>query len=159
MSYKKPEKTFQMRLSDEAIAEKLKEYVAIDDVNIVPINTHIRYYLIDSNKIKHFRMGGYLIKINVDAGYIALSNGCNRWSVQLNTAILYRKKTEDELNNDINQMMLRENKKIKDSDKKYKLAKTEYTKLKEKFIQLYDKYKALKIKHEAAELLLKKNNI
>ena len=156
MTYKKPEKTYQMKLTEEQILEKLKDYVEIDDINTVPINTHIRYYITDSDNIKHFRMGGYLIKIDIVAGYIALSNGRSSWSVQLNTAILYRKKTDAELEKEksdaikqqatIDETLLK--KKYNKLYAKNNLLDQEYIKLKEKFIQLYERHKNLKQKYE-----------
>jgi len=42
-------------------------------------------------RIKQFRLGGNLMKIDPQNRYIVLTNGLRRWSVQLNNAILFKK--------------------------------------------------------------------
>lgn len=147
MVYKKPNETFQMKLSNDEINEKLKDYIKIDNVEPSLIDYHIRYFIIDSNNEKHFRIGGYLINIDDKNRYIVLSNGKNKWSVQLNNSILYRKKTENEIQNEIQN-------KIKISIEKNNNEEKVY--LKKKYKNLYDKYKLLNKNHQIMEVKFSK---
>ena len=59
-SYKRPKKTMQEQLTAEEIAEKLQGYERVDDINEVPINTHLRYFTMEDDGKQVFRMGGFL---------------------------------------------------------------------------------------------------
>ena len=78
--YKKEGKSLQQTLSPNEIKEKLQEYSQIDDIGNASLNSHIRYFTIDKNGKKQFRLGGFLTKIDND--YVVLSNGKLSWSVQ-----------------------------------------------------------------------------
>ena len=90
--------SLQSKLTDDQINEYLKEYLKVSSKNMVenvksiPINTHIRYFTIDNNGNRLFRLGGFLKKVDQMGRYIILSNKDNKtWSVNLNKCILYRK--------------------------------------------------------------------
>ena len=82
-SYKgtRPTDTYQSKLTDADIEEKLKLYKkidTIDELTKLPLNTHIRYFSVTKDdkgkKIKKFRLGGFLNnKDNYDK-YIILTN-------------------------------------------------------------------------------------
>ena len=89
-NYKRPEKTFQDTLENDDIKEMLKDYVDVDDIYSVSLNTHIRYFIKKNGK-RLFRMGGNIIKMDEQKGYIVLSNGKTNWSVQVKDAIFFKK--------------------------------------------------------------------
>jgi hypothetical protein len=92
--YKRPDKTYQDKLTYDEIKEKLKNYVKVKDLTTIPLNTHIRYIERKINPLTQkmetkFRLGGYLVnKKNVDK-YIVLSNGRVKWSVQVPSTVFY----------------------------------------------------------------------
>ena len=48
-------KTLQDKLTKEEIKEKLEDYIEVEDINKVPLNTHIRYFSIkNGNKKKNY---------------------------------------------------------------------------------------------------------
>lgn len=92
--YVRPNKTFQDRLSDNQIEEKLRGYKQVADVfkENVPVNTHIRYFVKDdASKTKLFRLGGFLKKLCPEKNYIVLTNNTHSWCVNVNTADIYKK--------------------------------------------------------------------
>ena len=102
--YKRPKHTIQDKMTEEEIDEKLEDYIEIEDIFKVPLNSHIRYYTLipgkDGEIKKAFRLGGQLKnKDNADK-YIILSNGKVTWTVQMETSILYRKMTIEEIKED-----------------------------------------------------------
>jgi hypothetical protein len=115
--YKRPEKTFQDNLSEKEIKELLIDYVPVEDITSVSINTHIRYFLIKDGK-KSFRMGGNLNKIDTDKGYIVLSNGKMNWSVQLKDTILFKKQNTDDIKQYYENKLKKYKKKIKQLENK-----------------------------------------
>jgi hypothetical protein len=103
-NYNRPKYTIQDKMTEEEIEEKLADYIEVEDILKVPINSHIRYYTLipgkDGELKKAFRLGGQLKnKDNADK-YIILSNGTVTWTVQIDTSILYRKMTIDEIKED-----------------------------------------------------------
>jgi len=94
--YKKPKKTYQDTLTDEEIKELLIDYTFVEDIFVVPINSHIRYFTLKNDK-KLFRLGGYLNKIDIKKNYIVLSNGKTSWSVQVKDSTFFKKYSMDEL--------------------------------------------------------------
>lgn len=101
--YKRPTKTIQDKLSKDEIKEKLSGYMEVKNIKDLSINDHIRYFTIKEDstfgKIQQFRLGGNLIKIDKEGRYIVLSNGLKSWSVQLKTAILFKKTGESKEKN------------------------------------------------------------
>jgi len=103
-NYNRPKYTIQDKMTEEEIEEKLADYIEVEDILKVPIGSHIRYYTLipgkDGELKKAFRLGGQLKnKDNADK-YIILSNGTVTWTVQIDTSILYRKMTIDEIKED-----------------------------------------------------------
>jgi hypothetical protein len=97
--YKKEGKSLQQTLSPNEIKEKLQEYTQINDIGEAPLNSHIRYFTIDKNGKKQFRLGGFLTKIDND--YVILSNGKLSWSVQKNNSIFFKKMSYNELKEEL----------------------------------------------------------
>ena len=78
--YDRPKKTYTDTLqTNKAMSEKLIGYVRVDDIDYVPLNTHVRYVTYREGK-QVFRLGG-LLKFK-HPKYVRLSNGTNHWSVQ-----------------------------------------------------------------------------
>ena len=96
-NYKRPSKTLQDSLSNKEIKEKLKQYTSVDNIDNVQLGSHVRYYSknITTGEIK-FRLGGILIKRDIDKPYVILSNGSLSWSVQKKTSKFYRKMSLEE---------------------------------------------------------------
>ena len=95
-NYKRPNKTFQDTLNDEDIKKMLTDYVPVENIFIVPVNSHIRYFIKKDGK-RLFRMGGNLIKVDESKGYIVLSNGKTNWSVQVKDSIFFKKQSADDI--------------------------------------------------------------
>jgi len=131
--YERPKHTIQDKMNDNEIEEKLADYLEVEDINKVPIGTHIRYYTLvpnDKGEIKKaFRLGGQLHnKDNADK-YIILSNGKITWTVQTETSILYRKMTIDEIKDDYENF-------IKDLEDEVAQLKKDNKKLLKKILEL-----------------------
>ena len=131
--YERPKHTIQDKMNDNEIEEKLADYLEVEDINKVPIGTHIRYYTLvpnDKGEIKKaFRLGGQLHnKDNADK-YIILSNGKITWTVQTETSILYRKMTIDEIKDDYENF-------IKDLEDEVVQLKKDNKKLLKKILEL-----------------------
>jgi len=152
-SYKgaRPTDTYQSKLTDADIEEKLKMYKKIDNVEEIaklPLNTHIRYFSVTKDdkgkKIKKFRLGGFLNnKDNYDK-YIILTNKNVSWSVDTKTSILYRKFKDEEINQNITKEK-EQTEVFKDEATK---LKENYEKLQTAYHELIDKYTKLKNKYE-----------
>lgn len=112
--YKRPKKTLTDKLSAEEIKNKLEDYIEVDDISKVPLNSHLRYFTdkYDEKKkkdIKVFRLGGFLVNKNNYDKYVVLSsvpdtgvinNSRKTWSVNTQKSIFYRKQTTDEIKED-----------------------------------------------------------
>lgn len=112
--YKRPRKTLTDKLSAEEIKNKLEDYIEVDDISKVPLNSHLRYFTdkYDEKKkkdIKVFRLGGFLVNKNNYDKYVVLSsvpdtgvinNSRKTWSVNTQKSIFYRKQTMDEIKED-----------------------------------------------------------
>ena len=107
-------KSIQKQMSPDEIKEKLLEYKPVDDINVVPLNSHIRYFTVDKNtNKKQFRLGGFLTKI--EDKYIVLSNGKLSWSVQKESSILFQKMNMTDIKDEIIQKVTNKyEKKIKE---------------------------------------------
>lgn len=98
--YKRPKKTLQDKLTATEIKEKLEDYVEVDDIGKVLLNTHIRYFSkvkVDGKIKKKFRLGGFLKNKNSSDRFVILTNGKASWSVQVKGTIFFRKLSEEEL--------------------------------------------------------------
>lgn len=110
-NYKRPKKTFTDKLTPEEIKSKLEDYIEVEDISHVPLNTHMRYFTLKVNektkkKERVFRTGGFLINKNNYDKYVILSNvpdtgvinnNKKSWSVNTQTSIFYRKMTLTEI--------------------------------------------------------------
>lgn len=94
--YKRPKKTFQDKLTPKQIQELLVDYVEVENIKDVPIDTHIRYFVKEKNK-KLFRTGGFLLNKAKSDKYIILTNRKISWSVDTKKSILFRKLSGKEL--------------------------------------------------------------
>lgn len=82
-NFQRPKITYTDTLQNKkSMTEKLKNYERTDNIEDVPINTHVRYVTLDAGKKQVFRLGGLLKKIH--SKYVQLSNGTHLWSVQRN---------------------------------------------------------------------------
>lgn len=95
-TYVRPKTTMTEKLTAEEISEKLQGYVKVDDIEDVPINTHLRYFVTKDGKTE-FKLGGFLHRKDNADKYVRLSNGKVSWSVQTATATFYRKLSQTEL--------------------------------------------------------------
>jgi hypothetical protein len=78
----RPAKTETDDINDnpEKQREKLENYVEVDNIEFVGLNTHVRYYVFDTRVGKYmFRLGGLLAMKH--STYVVLSNGTRTWSV------------------------------------------------------------------------------
>jgi len=152
--YPKKIDTYQSKLTDAEIQEKLKMYKKIDsleELSKLPLQSHIRYFSVikdpSGKKIKQFRLGGFLDnKDNYDK-YIILSNKNLSWSVNTQTSILYRKLKDDEIENNINvqtEIAINANDELKKLKEKYSKLEKAYFELTDKYTRLKDKYEKTK---------------
>ena len=80
-NYTRPKVTHQDTLQNkEDMLKLLEDYERVEDIEEVPLGTHIRYVTLDKNKKQVFRLGGNLIKIA--ERYLVLANKSAKWSVQ-----------------------------------------------------------------------------
>lgn len=155
--YTRPEHTHQDLLSEQDIKDKLKDYKLITNINVIPLNTHIRYFTYNLKlKNKIFRLGGFLQKIDQQNRYIILTNGKLKWSVQLLQSTLYQKMTEEEfkdkLVSEIKLDMVKEGssseiKKLKEKIDNLTNKLINYDKLEENYNELTIKYTDLYSKY------------
>lgn len=109
-NYKRPKKTYTDKLTDDDIKAKLEDYVEVDDISMVPLNSHVRYFTERINekkkKEKVFRLGGFLVNKSNYEKYVILSNVPETgfinpikktWSVNTKTSIFYKKQTLEEI--------------------------------------------------------------
>ena len=95
--YKKSTNTVQDNLTKEDIEILLEDYNEVEDYKDLKPGMHIRYYTIIKNN-KYFRMGGNIIKVDLDNKYIVLTNNNkSTWSVQLENSIIYKKMSIEEV--------------------------------------------------------------
>ena len=141
--YKRPNKTKQDKLTKEEIKEMLEDYIEVDDISKVPLNTHIRYFSEKKNekskKIeKVFRMGGFLVNKNNYDKYVILATAPNTgvinsaaksWSVNTVSSIFYRKLTYEEVKEQFKDTIEDQNQQIEILKKELKKLKAELKKL------------------------------
>lgn len=99
-NYRKLGLTYTESLSDQEIAEKLENYEEVIDIDYVPINTHVRYFLQDKETAKwKFRLGGFLKKKD-NPKYVVLSTSPNlngkTWSVSRNNVTFFKIKSNND---------------------------------------------------------------
>lgn len=156
LNYKRPEKTYQQTLSNQEIKEKLKDYKKVVNITSLPLGTHIRYFKIDPNtKVKSFRLGGTLTKIDPEGRFITLSNNATSWSVQLATATCFQKMTEDEYKEELKKEVKKE---LDNGLSSKEDNKTQITELKQEISQLRKQIEYLKNFEKDNNRLIKENN-
>ena len=95
-SYVRPKITYQEKLTEDEISDKLQGYAKVDNIADVPINTHLRYISTQPDGSQVFRTGGFLQnKQNADI-YVMLQNGKVSWSVQTADTVFFRKMSQKE---------------------------------------------------------------
>ena len=123
-SYQRPKKTYQDKLTPEAIEEELEEYTKVEDLSKVPLNSHMRYFTLnDKTGKKEFRLGGFLSNRDQPEKYVILSNGTISWSVQTENSIFFKKMSIKELKLEYEEKieaLENENNKLKKALLKYK---------------------------------------
>jgi hypothetical protein len=127
-NYIRPTQTYTERLDEDDIQDKLIDYIQVDNIANVKLNSHLRYFILEiddkGNTNKKFRMGGFLKNNDNSTTYVMLSNGTKSWSVQTKNAIFYKKLTINEIKEDyenklnelkyINKKLLKQNNKLKE---------------------------------------------
>jgi hypothetical protein len=122
----KTNNSYQNKLSPKEIKEKLEEYKRVNDISKVALDAHLRYFTINDKGEKLFRLGGFLRKIDLEKGYVILSNVQLNWSFQIKNSIFFQKMSfqdlKVELKEEIEKKYLVQMKKIVDENKKLKNA-------------------------------------
>jgi len=122
--YDRPELTYTDLLTKKDIEGLLLDYEKVDDLDSIPIGTHIRYFENKDGELK-FRVGG-ILKFKGLPDYVVLNNGKVGWSVQVKKCIFFKKITLESVHNEYKQILI---------DKDIELDKLcSYIKLKEKEI-------------------------
>lgn len=98
--YVKPPITYQDKLRQEEIMEKLIGYrqIDIDKISEIPLDTHVRYFSTNRGE-PMFRLGGFIKNKTNSDKYIVLHNGDGgkSWSVQISDiCAIYAKMTHKE---------------------------------------------------------------
>tara|TARA_B110000971_G_C20005274_1_gene498818 strand:+ start:1104 stop:1544 length:441 start_codon:yes stop_codon:yes gene_type:complete len=131
--YVRPKTTFQDKLTKDMIKEKLQDYIEVEDISTVPLDTHIRYFtekVENGKKKKLFRMGGFLKNRANYEKYIILTNNKVDWSVDTKKSILFRKMATGELRELMQDELESANDEIVKLKKTVKKLKAENQKLK-----------------------------
>ena len=131
----KTKNSIQKKLSPDEIKEKLEEYKRVDDISKVSLNAHLRYFSVDKNGDKNFRLGGFLTKIDNEKGFLILSNGQVSWSVQIPDSIFFQKMTFKDLKEELTETI------GKDYKTEIKNLKKENKKLKDTIIEIKNELK------------------
>jgi len=125
-NYKRPKQTYTDKLDEDDIANKLTDYLKVDNIADVKLNTHLRYFTLEADKktgtvSRKFRMGGFLSNKNSPDKYVILTNGRKSWSVQVANSVFYRKMSNDEIKDEyeeeLSQMKKLTKKLLKQNDK------------------------------------------
>lgn len=78
--YVRPEVTYQDTIQNKDDMKKLLVgYIAVKDVNTIPLYSYVRYVTLDKDKKQVFRLGGTVQFIHQE--YLKLSNGSLEWTV------------------------------------------------------------------------------
>lgn len=128
------------KLTNEEIEKLLDDYTEIDKIDAlykVPLGTHIRYFVKEKDGSQKFRYGGSLFDAKGLPDYVILSNGKSKWSVQLNTASLWRKMTVKEIKDDYEQY-------VKELETENELLESKVNKYKFKYEQAKEEIEHLK---------------
>jgi hypothetical protein len=108
-NYQRPVQTYQDNLTKLQIKEQLKDYKEINDITMLSIGCHVRYFSTDpKTKKKLFRLGGSINKIDPEYRFIILTNGTISWSVQIANTSFWKKLTESEYKEELKEEIRKE---------------------------------------------------
>lgn len=134
-NYEKNKNYIKKVYSADEIKEKLENYIRVDDLADVSLNTHMRYFTVKTDdkggSVTEFHPGGFLKNKNNFKKYIYLTNGKVDWPVQTDSAVFYRKKSYEELKEMYEKQLQENNNKIKKLKEKIKEKDDKIRKLKE----------------------------
>ena len=109
--YERPILTYTDKLSKQEIESLLIDYEKVEDLNNVPIGTHIRYFEDKYGELK-FRTGGILtIKKGLPV-YCILKNQNVSWSVQIKKCIFFRRITIKEVKEEYENKLIEKDKEL-----------------------------------------------
>jgi len=155
--YLRPEITYQERLTNNDIKEKLKDYIIVENVNSVEIGTHLRYFSFDNTtKTKKFRLGGNLCKIDNLGRFLTLTNGQIKWSVQIPNTIFYKKLSNEEYKEELKKEIMTE---LESDNKDLNKAKKLIKNLNNKITKLIEENNILKKNNDKLNNQLNNINI
>lgn len=112
-NYNRPKQTYTDKLSKNDIIAKLEDYKK-SDISKIPLGSHVRYFSLDKDGNKLFRMGGQLTKNDGLPNFVILSNGKSSWSVQTGGTTFFKKMSVSEMKNEYEKKLLEKDKKIKE---------------------------------------------
>ena len=124
--YQRPKRTYTDQLTAEQIAQKLENYIQVDDLKYVRKGTHLRYRIPDKRNPGEMRfcVGGFLKFKHED--YVMLSQSpynsrdAKSWSVQRKGAIFYRKLSPQEITDNRIQHLEAENARLRAENERLK---------------------------------------
>lgn len=140
--YIRPKYTYTDLLTHDDIKNLLQDYkyVTFDELDQLKFGDHVRYFSKINDKFK-FRNGGVVIYLEIPK-YIRLSNWIIKWSVNLETNIIFVRKTIDEQIFDINNELIINQKQLIQIQKKIsnnvKMIKMPSSKFINNILKLYD---------------------
>jgi len=107
--YQRPAQTYQQNLTKQQIKEQLKNYKEVNDITMLSIGCHVRYFSTDpKTKKKVFRLGGTVNKIDPEYRFIILTNGTVSWSVQIANTNFWKQMTESEYKEELKEEIRKE---------------------------------------------------
>lgn len=101
-NYKKPNITVAEKITDDQLVKMLEDYVKVKPTTLVK-SDHVRYFTVNKDKTTSFKIGGHVMKIDGLPKYIILTNGKQNWSVQCDNTIFYKKMTNTEKIDELNE--------------------------------------------------------
>jgi hypothetical protein len=122
-------KTQTDNLTKDEIKKLLEDYNEVDDINDVPIGTHMRYFTLVNGENK-FRMGANLKIIDSAKGFVMLRNAVGyEFSVQLKGTTFFKKMTMTDIKSEYDKLIADLNDKVKKLKSENKLLKETVIKL------------------------------
>jgi hypothetical protein len=112
--YSKPPATAVEKMTPDEIIERLEDYEEIENWENVPLQTHIRYFKINDDGTKVFRMGGWLVNNSGLPIYVVLANSGTSWSIQTKEVIGFKQITVQSIREQYEKII----KQLKDENKK-----------------------------------------
>lgn len=156
-TYQKSGKTYQERLTKQQIKEQLKDYKEIDNITLLSIGCHVRYFSTDKTGKKLFRLGGTVSKIDPEYRFIMLSNGTVTWSVQIKDTSFWKKLSEAEYKEEIKEEIRKEIMTEEQDVSLHHILEKENLELKKELKDLLTKNKKITDQLKKIEIEIKKN--